>query len=255
MKKVSNLFDSRSKNYNNIYSELNPKQLLHQEKKVRAATAEKLVMNYISLPNEGVVLDVGCGMGNVLLNLRKNGLRSKMYGIDISQDMIRLANKNLLNSEFKDINYITGSLEDIKVSADIVLSLGVLGYQEKQEEFLDGLSTLVESKGYLIFSTANGDSFLRLARRYLSKLHSLIKGKTKSKGVEFLSIKNKQVERVLSERGFKVQKKVYITFGLGLFASSTECSLDKFFFKRFSNNIVGKYFSLSVIYVYRKIDW
>ena len=82
-----------------------------------------------------------------------------MYGIDISQDMIRLANKNLLNSEFKDINYITGSLEDIKVSADIVLSLGVLGYQEKQEEFLDGLSTLVESKGYLIFSTANGDHF------------------------------------------------------------------------------------------------
>ena len=77
MKKVSNLFDSRSKNYNNIYSELNPKQLLHQEKKVRAATAEKLVMNYISLPNEGVVLDVGCGMGNVLLNLRKMALDQK----------------------------------------------------------------------------------------------------------------------------------------------------------------------------------
>ena len=59
MKKVSNLFDNRSKKYNNIYSELHPNKLLHQEKKVRAATVERLVMGYLSPLSEGVVVDVG----------------------------------------------------------------------------------------------------------------------------------------------------------------------------------------------------
>ena len=254
MKKMSELFDSRSIEYNAIYSESQSKKLLHQEKKIRATTVEKLVISYLLPINEGVVVDVGCGMGNILLNLRKNGLRAKMYGVDISQDMIRLAKKNLHQFGYKDINFITGSVEDISVSANIVLSLGVIGYQKKQEDFLVRLSNLVDSRGYLIFTTANGDSFLRLARRYLSKLHSFLRGKTKSAGIEFFTIKNKLVENVLTKHGFKVQKKVYMTFGLGLFASSIECSIDRWFFKHFSKSFIGKYLSLSVIYVYKRID-
>lgn len=254
MKKVSKLFDIRSQKYNDIYSESRSKKLLHQEKKVRAAVVEDLVISCLSSINEGVVVDVGCGMGNVLLNLRKNGPRAKMYGADISQDMIRLANQNQEKSGYKDINFIRGSIEDIEVSADIVLSLGVIGYEVKQEEFLSRLSSLVNHKGYLIFTTANGDSLLRLARRYLSKLHSFVRRRTKSNGVEFYSIRNKRVESVLTKHGFKVQKKVFITFGLGLFASPIECSIDRWFFKYFSNNWIGKYLSLSVIYVYKRID-
>lgn len=255
MKKVSMLFNSRSKDYNDIYRGSYSTKLLHQEKKVRAATVEKLVLSYLPTINGGVLVDVGCGMGNILLNLRKTGLRAKMYGVDISQDMIKLANKNLSQSGFNDINYSTGSIEDIKLSGDIVLSLGVIGYQEKQKEFLARLSSIVDSKGYLIFTTANGDSCLRLARRYLSKLHSLIKGKPKSIGVEFLSIKNKEVESLLKMHGFLLEKKVYMTFGLGLFVSSLECSIDRWFFKHFSNSsFIGKYLSLSVIYVYKRIE-
>ena len=254
MSQVSKLFDSRSKEYNQIYSESFPKKLLHQEKRVRAALVEELVLSYVSPTKEGVVVDVGCGMGNVLLNLKEQGVRAEMYGLDISRDMISLANKKLDLSGYKDVNFITGSLDDISVSANVVLSLGVIGYQKRQVEFLVGLSSLVDNEGYLIFTTANGDSFLRQARRYLSKLHSLVKKKKKSKGVEFFSIKNKLVEGVLTKHGFKLEKRVYITFGLGLFASSMECSIDRFFFKHFSNSFIGKYLSLTVIYVYKKIS-
>ena len=253
MKEVSNLFDDRSRKYNNIYTELHPSKLLHQEKKVRAATVEKLVMEYLSTLTNAVVVDVGCGMGNVLLNLRKNAPIAQMYGVDISSDMIRIANDNLEQSGLRDISYITGSVEDITVSANIVLSLGVLGYQDNQEELLAKLSSLVDSQGYLIFTTANGDSFLRLARRWLSKMHSIVNGKIKSKGVEFFSIKDKRVERVLVRHGFAVQKKVYMTFGLGLISSTMECSIDRWFFKYFSNRLIGKYLSLSVIYVYKRV--
>jgi 2-polyprenyl-3-methyl-5-hydroxy-6-metoxy-1,4-benzoquinol methylase len=253
MKKVSKLFDSRSKKYNDIYGELNSKKLLHQEKKVRATIVENLVISYLSSINGGVLVDIGCGMGNVLINLRKRGLQAEMYGLDVSKDMIHLANKNLDQSGYIDINFNIGSVEDISVSANMVLSLGVIGYQKKQEEFLVELSNLVASKGYLIFTTANGDSFLRLVRRYLSKLHSFIRGK-KSKSVEFFSIKHKSIESVLIKNRFKEQKKIYMTFGIGLIASSLECSIDRWFFKHLSNSFIGKYLSLSVIYVYKRID-
>ena len=127
-------------------------------------------------------------------------------------------------------------------------------HHQKQEEFLAELSSLVDSKGYIIFTTANGDSFLRQARRYLSKLDSLIRGKIKRLGVVFHPIKNKQVENVLSSHKFKLEKRVYITFGLGLFASSIECSIDRWFFKNFRNSFISKYLSLTVLYVYKRVD-
>ena len=254
MSQISNLFDSRSKKYNQIYSGSHYKNLLHQEKSVRARLVEKLVANYISLDDKDVIVDVGCGMGNVLLNIKERGVNVKMHGVDISQGMIALANERLDVFGYTNIDFNVGSAKDIIVKANIVLSLGVLGYQKNQESFLTELSNLVDNNGSLIFTTANGDSFLRWARRYLSKLHSLIKGKTKSKGVEFFSIKNKQVESVLIKSGFKLNKRIYITFGLGLFASSIECSIDRLFVKYFSNSFVGKYLSLTVIYVYKRID-
>ena len=104
----------------------------------------------------------------------------------------------------------------------------------------------------MIFTTANGDSLLRFARRSLSKLHSLVTGKTKSKGVNFDAIKDKQVEKVLKKNGFELEKKVYITFGLGLFPSAIECSIDRVLFQYLSDRFIGKYLSLTVIYVYKK---
>lgn len=252
MSKISKLFDIRSKEYDHIYADKFPKKLLHQEKIIRATLVEKLIFNRLSSSKKQVILDVGCGMGNVLLSLRKNGLRAKMYGIDISPDMIKLANQKLDLSGYEDINFVTGNLENISINANVVLSLGVLGYQTNQEEFLQDLSNMVDQDGYLIFTTANGDSFLRLARRYLSKLHSLIKRKTKSKGIEFLPIRDRRVENTIAKNGFKLEKKIYITFGLGLFTSSVECFMDRLLFRYFSNNIIGKYFSLTVIYAYKK---
>ena len=252
MSKVSKLFDSKSKEYDQIYGE--SKKLLHKEKRVRAVMVEDMVLRYLSPNAEGVLLDVGCGMGHVILNLKEKGVKAKMYGVDISPEMINLANKKLDLTEYKDINFSIGALNNIKEKADVVLSLGVIGYQENQEEFLAGLANLVNNQGYLIFTTGNGDSFLRQARRYLSKLDSLIKGKIKRLGVVFHPIKNKQVENVLSSHGFKLEKRVYITFGLGLFASSIEWSIDGWFFKNFRNSFISKYLSLTVLYVYKKVD-
>lgn len=252
MSKVSKLFDNVSIEYDDIYDDKNPKKLLSQEKKVRAAIVERLVSELVVPTKSEVIIDVGCGTGNVLLNLKKKGVLAKMYGVDVSEGMIGIANEKLNQDQYKDVEFICGNLKDIKVRANILLSLGVSGYQKKQDEFIFELSNLVENNGHLIFTTANGDSFLRLTRRYLSKLHSFFFNKNKREGIDFLPIKDKQVNNVLIKSGLSLEKKFYITFGLGFFASSIECSIDRLMFKLFSNSFIGKYLSLTVIYVYKK---
>ena len=65
-------------------------------------------------------------------------------------------------------------------------------------------------------------------------------------------MKDKQVSHILTRVGFSFEKKIYITFGLGLFSSAIECSIDRFLRKYLSTSLIGKYLSLTVIYVYKR---
>ena len=63
------LFDSRLKEYNQIYSEAYPKKLLHQEKRVRAALVEELVVGYLSPTKSSIYIAAsqweGIGVANI----------------------------------------------------------------------------------------------------------------------------------------------------------------------------------------------
>ena len=132
------------------------------------------------------------------------------------------------------------------------MSLGVIGYQKNQLEFLDSLAKLVNKSGYFIFTTGNGDSFLRAIRGYLSKLHSFLKKETKSRGVFFCSIKDKEVRRFMKKSGFKLEKRIYLTFGIGLFSSKFECFIDTILFRYFNNSNAGSTYPF-VIHVYKRV--
>ena len=247
MKEVTKLFDDRSKKYDRIYTSKSSKKLLHREKQQRIDLVEKLILKYSTKTDKELIIDIGCGTGNLLNKLKEKSLPAKMRGFDISKEMISIASKKCNEGVIFEV----GSIDDISLSADMVCSLGVIGYQKDQENFLKKLSNLTVSEGYLIFTTANGDSILRFLRSFLSKLHSFIF--RKSKKVEFLSIKDKKVQKVLSLRGFKLEEKTYITFGLGLFPSSIECSIDRLLFRYINNNFLGKFLSLSVIYLFKRV--
>ena len=135
MNEISKLFDQRSSKYKDIYELSSSKNLLHQEKVLRAALVKKFIMQISSFKEEDMIIDVGCGIGNVLLNLKADGIKSKMYGLDISKNMIDIANKNLDISGLKDIYFINDSIKNVLKPANIVLSLGVLGYQKEQKDF------------------------------------------------------------------------------------------------------------------------
>src|SRR5882757_671749 len=73
-----------------------------------------------------VVLDLGSGGGiDVLLSARRVGPTGKAYGLDMTDEMLALANENKRKSGIENVEFLKGEIEYIPLpdnSVDIVIS-------------------------------------------------------------------------------------------------------------------------------------
>jgi arsenite methyltransferase len=72
------------------------------------------------------VLDLGSGGGiDVLLSARRVGPTGKAYGLDMTDEMLALANENKKKSGIQNVNFLKGEIEHIPLpdnSVDVVIS-------------------------------------------------------------------------------------------------------------------------------------
>lgn len=73
-----------------------------------------------------VILDLGSGGGiDVLLSARRVGPTGKVYGLDMTDDMLALARKNADEAGVTNVQFLRGRIEDIPLpssSVDVVIS-------------------------------------------------------------------------------------------------------------------------------------
>jgi arsenite methyltransferase len=68
-----------------------------------------------------VVLDLGSGGGiDVLLSARRVGPAGKAYGLDMTDEMLALANENKQKSGIENVEFLKGEIEHIPLPADSV---------------------------------------------------------------------------------------------------------------------------------------
>ncbi|MCC6246041.1 MAG: arsenite methyltransferase [Gemmatimonadaceae bacterium] len=68
-----------------------------------------------------VVLDLGSGGGiDVLLSARRVGAMGKAYGLDMTEDMLELANRNAVEAGVKNVEFLRGRIEEIPLPSDSV---------------------------------------------------------------------------------------------------------------------------------------
>lgn len=109
------------------------------------------------------VLDIGCGHGQQLVWLKKNGAR-RVVGLDPSKNMIEYATKSL-NGE--DIHFINGYYEacEIEEKVDLITSSMALHYVEDLDVFFRKCFEDLSFDGQIVFScehpmcTANPTGF------------------------------------------------------------------------------------------------
>lgn len=86
------------------------------------------------------VLDLGSGGGiDVLISSKYVGETGKVYGLDMTDEMLALANRNKEKSGVKNVEFIKGYIEDIPLedeTIDVVTSNCVINLSENKEDAL-----------------------------------------------------------------------------------------------------------------------
>jgi arsenite methyltransferase len=87
-----------------------------------------------------VVLDLGSGGGiDVLLSARRVGPTGKAYGLDMTDEMLALANENKRTSGLTNVEFLKGEIENIPLpdnSVDVIISNCVINLSADKDRVL-----------------------------------------------------------------------------------------------------------------------
>ena len=101
------------------------------------------------------VLELGCGTGSTAI--KHAPYVKHIRAIDISSNMIEIAERKAADNDINNITFETSSIEDIKVqdqSLDAVLALNVLHLLENKEEAIAKVYNILKPGGIFVSSTA-----------------------------------------------------------------------------------------------------
>lgn len=106
------------------------------------------------IPHSSSILDLGCGYGRNLTELKKQGYEN-LWGVDISKQLIKRAKQNSL---LESANLEVSDLLDYKTSKkfDLILIVGVIEYfieKNKRESLIHLFDTLLKKNGYIYLAT------------------------------------------------------------------------------------------------------
>jgi arsenite methyltransferase len=87
-----------------------------------------------------IVLDLGSGGGiDVLLSARRVGPTGKVYGLDMTDEMLALANENKRKSGLDNVEFLKGEIENIPLpdnSVDVIISNCVINLSADKDKVL-----------------------------------------------------------------------------------------------------------------------
>jgi arsenite methyltransferase len=120
--------------------------------------------------NEGeTVLDLGSGGGiDVFLSAKRVGPTGRVYGLDMTDEMLELANKNKASAGVTNVDFLKGFIEDIPLpdsSVDVVISNCVINLSSDKQAVFNEMARVLRPGGRVGVSDVVSDDDLSEAER------------------------------------------------------------------------------------------
>ena len=143
------------------------------------------------------VLDLGSGGGiDVLLSARRVGPTGKAYGLDMTDEMLALANENKRKSGVTNVEFLKGEIESIPLpdnSVDVIISNCVINLSGDKQRVIDEAFRVLKLGGRFAVSdvVVRGDIPVEL-RKNMELWVGCVAG----------ALQDKEYERLLQKSGF-----------------------------------------------------
>jgi ubiquinone/menaquinone biosynthesis C-methylase UbiE len=158
---------------------------------------------FLRLQKNDLVLDLGCGPGNLIYPLFK--YTEKVTGIDISKNALMVAKKY---SALKNVDFILADAENLPIRdecLDKIFAFEVLEHLPNPQKSLIEIYRVLRSKGLLVMlQQYRLDDYAVIWHRFLYKIH-LIKNTRARLEIEHIhQLKPEGWARLLAESNFKL---------------------------------------------------
>ncbi|MCX5677941.1 MAG: methyltransferase domain-containing protein [Candidatus Omnitrophica bacterium] len=212
--KVIKYFDDQAVEYNGKYGRINDlRSFIFAERK-------RIVLTMLGADRKRI-LDIGCGPGVYTDEL--SGRCGRLYGVDVSSEMIAIAN----GKKFRNAEFSVGNIEKLGFQDgffDAVVCAGVLEYLDNVEAGIREVARVTGKNGIAIFTAPNASSitnkldyylraFLKVSRKIIK---ADISGSFMNYDFEPKLLCGKELELLLKKYGFRVERTVFHVFRLSL---------------------------------------
>src|SRR6266446_127318 len=167
-----------------------------------------------------VVLDLGSGGGiDLLLSARRVGPTGKAYGLDMTDEMLALANENKRKAGAENVEFLRGEIENIPLpdnSVDVIISNCVINLSADKDRVLREAFRVLKPGGRLAVSdvVTRGEVDAQIRQNVLLWVgcvagaleESEYRDKLVSAGFEHVEIEPTRIYRVADAREFLSEK-------------------------------------------------
>jgi arsenite methyltransferase len=162
------------------------------------------------------VLDLGSGGGiDVLLSARRVGPTGKVYGLDMTEEMLALANENKRKSGIANVEFLKGEIESIPLpdnSVDVIISNCVINLSADKDKVLREAFRVLKPGGRFAVSdvVTRGEILPEIRRSVLAWVGCIAgaleeneyRGKLAASGFEQIEIEPTRIYRTEDAREF-----------------------------------------------------
>lgn len=132
----------------------------------------RLITHHIPRDDDLIILDLGCGAGEILLALAEHGYRNAR-GVDSSEPQVRAALESGCNAKcgdlFAELSSLTASSVDVLIAFDVIEHLS----KDEVLRFCIEAHRVLRARGLLLAHVPNGESPFCNSVRYGDLTHEL----------------------------------------------------------------------------------